>query len=124
MTRKAKFSEHQMCLDWLVANRECNDFDPEVMNYPTMELYVSPDENPNACLPIHAGIVLESMGFGCEDVKQRLASSLELLRMAAERAKSLGMKELIYLSSDARTDEFAVKALGFKAVKAYRLVLP
>lgn len=123
MTRKAKFAEHQMCLDWLNANPH-NDFDPEVMNYPTMELYVSPDENPNACLPIHAGIVLESIGFGCQDVKHKLASSLELLRTATERARSLGMKELIYLSSDERTDEFAMKALGFRPIRAYRLVIP
>lgn len=123
--RKAKFQEHQMCLDWLNANKEHNDFDPAVMDYPSMELYVAPEENPIACLPIHTAAVLESIGFKQEqNTKDRLTAALELFVQARLRADQVGIKEVIYLSSDERTDEYAVKILGFRPVKAYRKVLP
>lgn len=112
-----------MCLDWLRAGKEHNDFAESVMDYPTMELYVSPDDNPSACLPIHAGIVLESLGFGCQNAKDKMAASMDLLQAAIDRAIGLGVKEMIYLSSDERTDEFAVKVLGFHPIKAFRKIL-
>lgn len=124
MTRKAKFTEHADCLKWLESNREKNDFDPEVLDYPTAELYVVPDETPKACLPIHGVVMLESLGFNTDDPKERLVSALELVQHAVERARQLGVKEIVYLSSDERTDMFASKVLGFKEVKAFRKVIP
>lgn len=112
-----------MCLDWLNANREHNDFDSAVLDYPTAEIYVAPDENPKACLPVHAALVLESIGFAESDVKEKLANVLELLMMARMRADQNGIKEMIFLSSDERTDAYAVKVLGFEPVKAFRRVL-
>lgn len=112
-----------MCLDWLNANKEHNQFDVEVLNYPTSELYVSPDD-PVACMPVHAALMLESVGFGTEEANKKLVAVIDMLNLAIERARSLGIKEIVYLSSDERTDEYAVKVLGFRAIKAFRKVIP
>ena len=112
-----------MCLDWMNANREHNDFDAEVLNYPTSELYVSPEENPVACMPIHGAIMLESIGFAEVDTKDKLAATIDMLQSVIERARALGIKGIVYLSSDERTDLYAEKVLGFKEIKAYRKVL-
>lgn len=124
MTRKAKFAEHADCLKWLESNRENNDFDPAVLDYPTCELYVAPDDEPKGCLPVHGVMMLESLGFNTDDPKERLVAALEMVQTAVERCKQSGIKEMVFLSSDARTDEFCTRVLGFREVKAFRKVLP
>lgn len=122
--RKAKFAEHGKCLEWLEANRESNDFDPAVLDYPTAELYVAPDDSPKSCIPVHSAMVLESLGFADGITKENLLNTLELLHFARMRCEQVGIKEMIYLSSDERTDAYAEKVLGFKPIKAYRKCLP
>jgi hypothetical protein len=118
--RKAKFSESSLLLSWL-KNTESNCFDESVLDYPTCEVLVAPEESPTSCLPIHLTVTLESLGHAPEsDAKQRLLATLDCLRLAAEKAKGVGAKELYYIASDGRIDERAEK-LGFKRVWCYRM---
>lgn len=117
--RKRSELETIQHLQWLLKQK---DVDWDTLNYPTAAKWVALDgERVLAFNHTHLGLVVESVAFNPDSTpKQRLESCIDLVNTYSEMAKSDGMREIYYISSDARTDEAAMKHLGFQPVKCYR----
>lgn len=108
-------------LTWLWNGREKNDLDANILTYPTLRIAVAENGKPLAFAPFQVCYVLESLAMNPElDAKEKLDSVVELVHNIEAEAFSQGIRELLYLSSDERTDESAVRQLGFEKVVAYR----
>lgn len=114
---RLKLSEVPRFMAWLIANRDRNSFDPEVIDYPTLRVYGS----GSGYLPVHSGVILESLALSPDaSAEQKLSGVIEMVNAVESEARDAGIRELFYISSDARTDESAVRQLGFEKVVAYR----
>lgn len=103
---------------WLLENRRNNALDMDVMNYPTTRLVAA--ENVGV-LPYQAVIVLESAGWGPGvSADNKAVAAVEMIGAVEREAREAGIREIFYLSSDDRTDEFLRKHLNFEPVKAFR----
>lgn len=102
--------------------REQNDVDFHILDYPTFRAVAAEKEGkPKAFLPLQTCIVLESLALDPElEPKEKLDSVVEMVHNIGKEAFREGIRELYYISSDERTDESAVRQLGFERVTAYR----
>ena len=71
-------------------------------------------------MPVHTGIVLESMGWAENlEAREKLESAVVMVNQVSSEAHSIGYREMFFISSDERTDAAAEK-LGFEKVTCYR----
>jgi hypothetical protein len=117
--RKRSELEAIQHLQWLIGKK---DVDWRTLDYETTEKFISlVDNEPKAIMHHHLGLVLESVAFNPDSTpKERLESVVELVDNSVSRATSVGAREIFYISSDERTDESAVRQLGFEKVVCYR----
>lgn len=122
IVRYLKLLDVPMFLKWLWDGREQNDVDFRILDYPTFRVVAAEkDGKPQAFLPLQTCIVLESLALGPElEPKEKLDSVVEMVHNIGKEAFREGIRELYYISSDERTDESAVRQLGFERVVAYR----
>jgi hypothetical protein len=123
--RPLKLLEVPKWLKWLWDGKEKNDLDARMFDYPNLKMVVCENSKQILILPFHPVYVIDSLAFNPEvtDAKERLDATLETVNAVAEAAKSQGMAELLYISSDDRTDESAARQLGFVKEIAYRKIL-
>lgn len=116
---KASYLDSIEHLSWLLQQKEV---DYRTLDYPTVEKYKAMDGERNVAFNhVHNGLIFESVAFNPESAaKERLEACLDLVNNICERARSLGIREAYYMSSDERTDESAMKHLGFEKVVCYR----
>lgn len=117
--RKRSELETIQHLQWLLGKK---GVDFTTLDYETAEKFVSlVGDAPKAILHHHLGLILESVAFSPDSTaKERLEAVVELVDNSCSRAKSVGAREIFYISSDERTDESAVRQLGFERVICYR----
>lgn len=123
-TRWAVIWDMPEALQFLINSRDTNDLDVAVLTYPNTKVVRAESvEQPGAVayMPVQNAVVLESVGFKDGlSAGEKLSAVTAMCAQVASEACSLGIREMYYLSSDGRTDEAAMKGLGFEKVTAYR----
>lgn len=118
--RKRREIETLDHLHWLTKQK---DVDWATLDYPTADKVAVVDgaDRPMLFAHFHAGLIIESLAFrpGLSP-KEKLESALEVVNNQCSAAKGIGVREAYYMSSDARTDESAMRHLGFEKVTMYR----
>jgi hypothetical protein len=117
----AKLIDIPQFLVWLFGNREKNKLDLEILEYPTLRVYSAANDSAIAFLPIHSGVILESLALNPEaSPEEKLEAVCGIVNQVMLDATQQGIREMFYISSDERTDASAVRQLGFEEVKCYR----
>lgn len=121
VVRKARFVEGPILAAWLLANKDRNSLDPDVLDYPRAEVLVACEgEVPVAVMPVHAVVMLESMGYRPGTPAKDMVNAVDaLIDSATSIATSAQMKELVFLSSDPEVDR-AAERRGFERFVCYR----
>jgi hypothetical protein len=72
-------------------------------------------------LPVHTGAILESLGWADNlDAEHKALAAVMAAEEVEREAWQLGYREVFYICSDDRTDEFCEKRLGYERVVAMR----
>jgi hypothetical protein len=117
----AKLIDIPEFLVWIFGNRDKNKLDPKILEYPTLRVYSAANDSAIAFLPIHSGVILESLALNPEaSPEDKLEAVCGIVNQVMLDAIQQGIREMFYISSDERTDESAVRQLGFEEVKCYR----
>lgn len=122
-TRWSTLLEIPQALEYAIANAEKGNLDPHIYNYPTLRIMRSENGDGTALvyLPVHTGIILESLGFAPNlTADQKVKAAISALTTVEHEAYMLGCREAVFISSDERTDEFCQKRLGYEKVSALR----
>lgn len=107
-------------LVWLFSNPK-NSLDPKILDYPTLRVYSAANEKQVGFLPIHSGVILDSVALDPgSPAEQKLEAVAGMVNLICAEAFQSGIREVFYISSDERTDESAVRQLGFEKVICYR----
>lgn len=107
---------------WCEANSSRNEFDDEVLNYPTTKILSATNGNGRvlAYMPVQFAAMLESIGPNPEATPMEVAAGIvEMVKGAAMLAYSYGCRELYFLATDDATAEGS-KKLGFEELP-YRI---
>lgn len=108
-------------LVWLLQGREKNALDLDILDYPTLRVYTAEADRKVGYLPVHGSVILESLALNPEaSAREKLEAVCAMTQHIERDALAAGVRELFYISSDDRTDESAVRQLGFEKVAAYR----
>lgn len=121
--RIAGQEDAQRIIEWSFANREANDLDPDVLNYPLTEIFCAENGKPLGYLPAQLAAVLESFAPNPEATEQEKNAALYGLTDAiVETAANKGIKEIYFIGSNEEVNAFAER-LGFKRIDlpVYRL---
>lgn len=110
-------------LEWLHATPN-NDFDPNILTYPTLRTMCSYNgAGPVAFLPTHKAMILESTALAPSISEIDSAQALrDLVKAAQLMASAEGMKELYFIVSDEAIAKVAADH-GFEEKRVMRLKL-
>jgi hypothetical protein len=99
--RFARAEEAAQVTEWIRCHPE-NDFDPDILNYPTLQVFCSySDEGPEAYIPTHNVKVLESTALKPDVEIGVAAQALRDFTKAAElMASTQNIRELYFLCRD------------------------
>lgn len=113
-------------IGFAIANVTKNNLDFRIYSYPTARIMRAENGNGAALcyLPVHTGIILESLGWA-QNLKagQKAAAGIATLEEIERQSFAAGYREVIFLSSDRRTDKFCQRWLGYERVNAMRKCL-
>jgi hypothetical protein len=110
-----------------LANAAKGNLDHRIYSYPTMRIMRAESEDgiAMAYLPMHTAAVLESLGWAPElEAEQKAVAAITATAEIEREAYAAGYREVFFICSDGRTDEFAEKKLGYERVTAMRKRLP
>lgn len=108
-----------------VAITEKNEFDPEVLTYPSTTMLVAHDGKPVVFLPVQLAVVLESLAIRPDASDFQVSVALkELVSVVSVLAAQRQLGEMYFIGTNERTNAFATKN-GFTELpwKVYRLKL-
>ena len=72
-------------------------------------------------LPVHTAVILESLGWADNlDMEHKALAAVTAADAIEREADEIGCREVFYICSDERTDEFTEKWLGYEKVTAMR----
>jgi hypothetical protein len=113
--RHIKLGEVPAMLQWLEGARSKNCFDARVLDYPTLHIAtVEVDGKAIVHVPNHSVLCLESAAINPETQPlERLQAAKAVVDALAERAAASGVKEIVFMSSDEKTDRH-LEVLGFE----------
>lgn len=101
---------------WIASTRN-NDFDPGILEYPTLRIICAYDGEPEAYLPTQLVVMLESLALKPGmDAHQYLEAVRTLVKGVTLNASSLNVKEIYFIASDPDVLKTALKH-GFEPVK-------
>ena len=110
-------------IGFILRNVQKNGLDYRIFEYPTTKVMRVDGENGEALfyLPVHNTVTLESIGWAPEvDVPDKVAVTLTAIEAIEKEAWAAGIREIFFVSSDARTDKFAEDHLGFEKLTVLR----
>jgi hypothetical protein len=110
-------------VEWLHANRELNQYDPEILSYDsTRVLAVEMNDETIMYLPYQLTIMTDSLAPKPGLSKRKKAVGLrEAIHGVVRIAKASHLGEIYFIGSDDETVEFA-KQHGYEEVKGARLM--
>src|SRR6185369_13931888 len=115
--RRASWFDAVNLIRWLLGGAEKNALDPMMLNWTTDELKVFVAENErgvHAMVPAHNSVTLESLALNPESTPaEKLQAVSEAVKAIAFEARGARVKQMNFISSDERTDESAMRQLGF-----------
>lgn len=113
--------EWPQILAWLWQNRDKNCLDLAMLDYPTLEITGAyEDGSALAYMPKHAAVIIDSMAWSPEaTVVDKVESAEALLEQTERQAFGAGVREIFYVSSDDRTDEW-MSERGYVKTTCYR----
>lgn len=118
--RFADKDDHAQVIEWINRNQS---FDPGILKYPTLQLICAHNGKPISFLPVHRGLILESLASNPWATELEKAEALKDLTKAAELlASSYGIKELYFMVSDKDVQKIAENH-GFETVTVCRMKL-
>lgn len=121
--RRATWYDAVNLISWLLAGSEKNALDPSMLRWTPEQLKVfvsEKNDQPIAMVPCHTSVTLESLALRPEaSAGEKLEAIIESVNAIAFEAATNGIKQLNYISSDPRTDEAAMKQLGFEKCVCY-----
>lgn len=106
-----------------IANRVKSSLDPQIYSYPTTKIMrvENGEGNAMAYLPVHSGAILESLGWAPElDAEHKVEAGITALEQVEREAWASGYREVFFVSSDDRTDEFCQRQLGYEKITVLR----
>jgi hypothetical protein len=121
--RWATLWEIPQAISFAIANAVKGALDHRIFSYPTTRIMRSEDDEGNAMayLPVHTGAILESLGWAdALDAEHKALAAVVASEEIEREAWQLGYREVFFICSDERTDEFCEKRLGYERVHAMR----
>lgn len=121
--RWATLWEVPQAISFAIANAFKGNLDHRIFNYPTLRIMRAEDGEGNAMayLPVHTGAILESLGWANGlDAEHKALAAVVASEEIERQAWASGYREVFYICSDDRTDDFAEKRLGYEPVKCMR----
>lgn len=121
--RWATYWEIPEAIRFAIANAVKGALDSRIYTYPTLRIMRTENGDGGAMvyLPVHSGAILESLGWAPDLNAEHKAVAAATAAEAIEReAWLMGYREVFFICSDERTDEFCQKWLGFERVTAMR----
>lgn len=110
----------------LEGNKERNDFDPEVLGYPSSLLLRCDDESKRrGYMTTQSVQMLESMALDDTlTAEEKAGAAMNLMAYALSLANRVGQKEAYFVATDKNT-EMAMQRLGWELIQhpVYRLRL-
>src|SRR5208283_4301399 len=107
--RAMRPNEVQQYLEWSVANREKNQFDPAVASFPSTLLTCAYDaDGPLGYLPVQHPYVLDAFAPrpGIHDMQSSVVLK-EIFQFAVTKAHENGVGEILFFATDKETVKFA-----------------
>lgn len=120
--RWATLLEVTQAIQFALANALKGNLDLNIYNYPTIRIMRAENGDGNAAcyLPVHTCAVLESLGWADGlDAHNKALAAMAASEQIEREAWNVGYREIFFISSDRRTDEFAER-LGYERVTAMR----
>lgn len=120
--RLAQPEESAQIVNWLNANPS-NDFDPNILQYPTLQVICAYNGKPVSYLPVHRALVLESVAVSPDASELDKAQALrDLVKAAQLMASAHQIKELYFMVSDPMISNIAEQH-GFEVTTVCRMKL-
>lgn len=100
---------------WCEQNRQRNEFDPQVLDYPVMRVLAAHSNGTTyAYMPMQGVAMLESIGINPEAKPLEAATGImEMVKAAVVLAQNANYKELYFLGTDPVTEQGAER-MGFE----------
>lgn len=121
--RRATWYDAVNLISWLLAGSEKNALDPSMLRWTpeTLKVFVSEkNDEPVVMAPCHTSVTIESLAIRPDATpEEKQGAVIEAVNAIAFEAASNGVKQLNYISSDEKTDERAMKHLGFSKCVCY-----
>lgn len=113
-TRKTRLSEIPLMIGWLEAEKERNHWDDDVLDYENLSIdTITCGQRVMAIYPSHPVLCLESAAVNPETTPlERWEAAKIGIANACNRAVALGIREIVFQSSDESMDKHMAK-LGF-----------
>jgi hypothetical protein len=121
--RWAVLWEIPQAIAFALANAVKGNLDHRIFSYPTTRIMRAEngDGTAMAYLPVHTAAVLESLGWAEGlDAEHKILAAVTACDEIEREAYLLGYREVFFISSDERTDEFCQRHLGYERVTAMR----
>lgn len=122
-TRWANLWDIPQAISFAIANAAKNGLDHRIYTYPTTRVMRAANEEGEAVayLPVHSGAILESLGWAPNlNVEDKAKAAIAAAQEIEREMLLMGVREVFFISSDERTDEFCEKRLGYERVTAMR----
>lgn len=114
-------------LDWMEKNKERNEYQAKVFNYPKTEVLAAYNtEKTSGYMPVQPVALIDSYAPNPEaTIHETTAALIELVKAVALLAHKGGLREVIFLVNDPKV-QVGAEYLGFKEIdaKVMRLELP
>lgn len=102
--------------EWLRSTPN-NDLDPEMLKYPTIRILCAYDGEPDAYLPSHIGVILESLALRPGiDAHQYVEAIRTLVKGATLCAADIKAREIYFLATDPGVMKIALEH-GFEKIE-------
>ena len=122
LVRYARPEDKEQWLEWSRANKY-GDFDPDIVDYPTLQVLCSYDKDRVAgYIPVQRAVVMESYASNPDGVSP--GSIRDLLKATELLADGHGIREIYFIGGEGGMGELAER-YGFEklAVPVYRMKL-
>ena len=123
--RPAERRDNQKFLEWSMANKANNDFDPDVPLYGTTVTFAAYNsDGPVAYLPMQMPVVLDSLAVKPDATPLEIATALkEFVMTAVTQCHVRGCGEIMFIGTSEETNRFAEGSGIFEKVPhpVYRL---
>lgn len=110
-------------IGFALANRFKGNLDPQIYSYPTIKIMRVENGDGNAVcyLPVHSAAILESLGWAPGlNAEHKVEAGITALEQVEREAWNSGYREMLFVSSDDRTDEFCQRQLGYEKITVLR----